>query len=115
VAGSAGAGPVQVPSQRTACAASSLLLDPGQRRAILAGRAIPLTRSELAVLAALAGEPGRVLSRSQLLAALEAERGRRPSARAIDVYIVQLREKLGTDMIQTVHGLGYVLRLPAEG
>jgi DNA-binding response OmpR family regulator len=75
----------------------------------VAGRDVPLTRSELAILTALAGQPGRALSRGQLLAALEGERGKRPSARAIDVYIVQLREKLGTDLIQTVHGVGYKL------
>jgi DNA-binding response OmpR family regulator len=63
-------------------------------------------------LTALAGQPGTALRRDQLLAALEGERGKRPSARAIDVYILALREKLGPDLIQTVHGTGYVLRFP---
>jgi two-component system OmpR family response regulator len=102
--------PVQVPPQRAVVTPSSRLLDPGHHGAVVAGRAVPLTRSELAILTALAGQPGRALSRVQLLAALEGERGKRPSARAIDVYIVQLREKLGADLIQTVHGIGYVLR-----
>ena len=75
----------------------------------IAGREVDLTRTERAILAALAGQPGRVLSRAELLAALEADRGKRPGSRAIDVYVTQLRAKLGPGAIRTVHGLGYAL------
>jgi DNA-binding response OmpR family regulator len=78
----------------------------------IAGREVDLTRTERAILAALAGQPGRVLSRAELLAALEADRGKRPGSRAIDVYVTQLRAKLGPGAIRTVHGLGYALCLP---
>jgi DNA-binding response OmpR family regulator len=78
----------------------------------IAGREVGLTRTERAILAALAGQPGRVLSRAELLAALEADRGKRPGSRAIDVYVTQLRAKLGPGAIRTVHGLGYALCLP---
>jgi len=107
--GAARPGPAQVPPPRAPVVPAPLRLDPGRRSAVVAGRAVSLTRSEVAILTALAGQPGEALSRGQLLAALEGERGKRPSARAIDVYIVQLREKLGTDVIQTVHGVGYRL------
>jgi len=107
--GAAPPGPVPVPPPRAAAGLAPLRLDSGRRNAVVAGRTVPLTRSELAILTALAGQPGQVLSRGQLLAALEEERGKRPSARAVDVYIVQLREKLGADLIQTVHGAGYKL------
>jgi DNA-binding response OmpR family regulator len=73
------------------------------------GRDVSLTRTEYALVTALAGQPGRVLSRQRLLAALESERGKRPSPRAVDVYIAQLRAKLGDGAIRTVHGVGYVL------
>jgi DNA-binding response OmpR family regulator len=73
------------------------------------GRDVSLTRTEYALVAALAGQPGRVLSRQRLLSALESERGKRPSPRAVDVYIAQLRAKLGDGAIRTVHGVGYVL------
>jgi DNA-binding response OmpR family regulator len=89
--------------------AGALDLDSGRRRVIAAGPGVALTRTEFALLAALAAEPGRVLSRQRLLAALEAERGKRPTARAIDVYVAQLRAKLGSEAIQTVHGVGYVV------
>jgi DNA-binding response OmpR family regulator len=66
-----------------------------------------LTATESAVLAALMDNPGRVLSRSQLLAAA----GRRSAGdRAADVYIAQLRAKLGPAVrIRTVRSAGYVL------
>jgi len=66
-----------------------------------------LTATESAVLAALMAHPGRVLSRRQLLTAAG-----RPSAgdRAADVYVAQLRAKLGSAVqIRTVRGAGYAL------
>jgi DNA-binding response OmpR family regulator len=85
----------------------------GRRVIVVDGREVSLTRTEFALVAALAEQPGRVLGRQRLLMALETERGKRPSSRAVDVYIAQLREKLGTDAIRTVHGVGYVLDLAA--
>ena len=83
--------------------------DHGRHEIRVNGRDVSLTRTEYALVTALAGQPGRVLSRQRLLAALESERGRRPSPRAVDVYIAQLRAKLGDGTIRTVHGVGYVL------
>ena len=79
----------------------------GPRRCVLAdGRPVRLTATEFAVLAALLDQPGRVLSRRQLLAAAG-----RPAAgdRAADVYIAQLRVKIGPDLIRTVRGAGYAI------
>jgi DNA-binding response OmpR family regulator len=114
-------------SPRALADAATALLRPGAARApaaragergiriTVAGREVVLTRTERAILAALAGQPGRVLSRAELLAALEADRGKRPASRAIDVYVTQLRAKLGPGAIRTVHGLGYALDLPDPG
>ena len=85
--------------------------DRGRRPIVSGGRDVSLTRTEFALVTALAGQPGRVLSRQRLLAALESERGKRPSARAIDVYIAQLRAKLPAGAIRTIHGVGYALDL----
>jgi DNA-binding response OmpR family regulator len=84
-------------------------VDRGRYEISLGGRDVSLTRTEFVLVSALAQQPGRVLSRQRLLAALETERGKRPSPRAVDVYVAQLRVKLGTDVIRTVHGVGYVL------
>ena len=85
--------------------------DRGRHAIVSGGRDISLTRTEFALVTALAGQPGRVLSRQRLLAALESERGKRPSARAVDVYIAQLRAKLPVGAIRTIHGVGYALDL----
>jgi DNA-binding response OmpR family regulator len=84
-----------------------LWLDAVSRIAVAEGRHVPLTASEFAVLAILLDNPGRVVSRRQLLAAA----GRQSASdRAADVYITQLRAKLGPAIrIRTVRGAGYIL------
>jgi DNA-binding response OmpR family regulator len=75
--------------------------------ALAGGRDAGLTATEAAVLAALTANPGRVLSRRHLLAAA----GRHSAGdRAADVYVAQLRAKLGPAApIRTVRGAGYAL------
>ena len=70
-------------------------------------RQVPLTPAEFAVLAIMLDHPGRVISRRRLLAAA----GRQAAGdRAADVYIAQLRAKLGPAWaIRTVRGAGYAL------
>jgi DNA-binding response OmpR family regulator len=94
-----------------------VLAEPASRPAcVLAdGQPVRLTATESAVLAALLDQPGRVLSRRQLLAAAG-----HPAAgdRAADVYIAQLRAKLGSGVIRTVRGAGYTVsggQSPAGG
>ena len=77
------------------------------RTAVAGGQPVKLTATEFAVLAALLDQPGRVLSRRQLLAAAG-----RPAAgdRAADVYISQLRAKIGSaGVIRTARGAGYAV------
>ncbi|HEY4465486.1 MAG TPA: response regulator transcription factor [Streptosporangiaceae bacterium] len=91
------------PAQR---AAGKLTLTAAGHRVSSGGREVTLTPTEFALVAALAGNAGRVMSRGQLLAAL----GRDASGRAVDTYVAQVRAKLprpGT--IRTVRGVGYVL------
>ena len=82
-------------------------LDLPRRRVLADGQPVQLTVTETAVLAALLGQQGRVLSRRQLLTAAG-----RPAAgdRAVDVIIAQLRAKIGgAGSIRTVRGAGYVI------
>ena len=82
-----------------------LRLDPAGRCVRADGQPVKLTATETAVLAALLGQQGRVLSRRQLLAAAG-----RPATgdRAVDVIIAQLRAKIGeAGTIRTVRGAGY--------
>jgi DNA-binding response OmpR family regulator len=83
---------------------SGLALDASRRVVVAEGREVTLTATEFAILAALLAAPGRARSRRQLLAAA----GRKAEDRAADVYITQLRAKIGVPgLIRTIRGAGY--------
>jgi DNA-binding response OmpR family regulator len=91
----------------------ALTLDPATGRVSLDGRDVALTPTEFALLAVLAEQAGRVMSRDRLLTALG---DRNASGRAVDVYVAQVRAKLGAAAaIRTVRGVGYALDRPALG
>lgn len=85
----------------------ALRLDSASRTATADSRRVALTATEYSVLAALLDNPGRVIPRRQLLAAA----GRHSAGdRAADVYITQLRAKLGPAIrIRTIRAVGYAL------
>ncbi|MGK5551092.1 response regulator transcription factor [Actinomadura kijaniata] len=101
---SGAAGPADGPLR-----AGALTLDPARRTASAGGAPVALTATEFDLLAFLVGNPGRVFTREQLLAAVwgpAADTG----SRTVDVHIAQLRAKIGTTgPIRTVRGIGYVL------
>ena len=84
-----------------------VLADSGEPRPAVSRLHPALTASESGVLAELTDNAGRVLSRRQLLVAV----GRQGVGdRAVDVYIAQIRAKLGPAVrIRTVRGAGYAL------
>jgi two-component system alkaline phosphatase synthesis response regulator PhoP len=78
--------------------------------------AIEVTATELQLLAAMAGQPGRIFTRAQLL---DAARGTEVESfeRAIDSHIKNLRRKLEPDprnpqYLLTVYGIGYKFAEP---
>jgi two-component system response regulator BaeR len=92
-------------------APASLLLDEAARSVKIHGRALDLTPSEYAILAALARRPGQVLSRAQLLDAARAD-NLDATDRAIDSHVKNLRRKIdgaapGLEPIRSIYGLGY--------
>jgi DNA-binding response OmpR family regulator len=89
-------------------ALGSLAFDPTARQGFIAGKPIDLSARELALLEALIGRPGRLVSKRQLLEHLY-EWGGEVSENAIEVYVHRLRRKLeGSGVrIHTVRGLGY--------
>jgi len=91
--------------------AGDLTLDLPRMRADLAGRSIDLTPTEFALLAAMARQPGRIFTRSQLLDAVHGV-AFESYERAIDTHIKNLRRKLEPDprrpaLVLTVYGVGY--------
>ena len=72
------------------------------------GTQVALSAREWAVLEALVARPGAVLSRAQLEEKLYSWRDE-VSSNAVEVYIHGLRKKLGSDLIQNVRGVGYMV------
>jgi DNA-binding response OmpR family regulator len=81
-----------------------------ERRVRRGGEEVHLTRTEFDLLACLARKPRAAFPRERLLADVwgweEAE------SRTVDSHVKALRRKLGSDLIRTVHGVGYALEVP---
>jgi DNA-binding response OmpR family regulator len=93
----------------TVLSAGDASLDLFERRLTVAGREHDLTEREFHLLEALMRHPGQVLSREQLLNQVWGF-DFAPGSNVVDVYVAQLRTKLGRDRIETVRGAGYRLR-----
>jgi two-component system response regulator MprA len=92
-----------------------LELDPDAHAARIGGREVELTRTEFQLLELFMLNPRRVLP-SELIYDRVWGYDFGPSGNALRVYIGYLRRKLEASgerrLIQTVHGVGYVLREP---
>lgn len=90
-----------------------LFLDLPRMRVTVGGREVELTPTEFQLLAALARQPGRILTRAQLLDSLHGV-AFESYERAIDAHIKNLRRKIEPDphsprYLLTVYGVGYRL------
>ena len=83
-------------------------LNPATREASLNGQMVQLSAREWAVLEPLIARPGVVLTRLQLEEKLFSWKDD-ISSNAVEVYIHGVRKKLGSDVIKTVRGLGYLV------
>jgi len=83
-------------------------LNPATREALVNGNPVSLSAREWAILEPLLARPGVVLSRSQLEEKLYSWNNE-ISSNAVEVFVHGLRKKLGSDLIQTIRGLGYVI------
>jgi DNA-binding response OmpR family regulator len=92
-----------------------LRIDPRRREATVAGRDLGLRAREFDLLAALARDPGVVLTRDMLLEDVWGT-DFPGETRTVDVHVGEVRRKLGPDgpPIETVRGVGYRLVPPAR-
>jgi two-component system copper resistance phosphate regulon response regulator CusR len=106
--------PVHAPER---LAVADLELDLLSRRVVRAGKRIDLTAKEFALLELLMRRCGEVLPRS-LIASQVWDMNFDSDTNVIDVAVRRLRVKIddGFDvkLIQTIRGMGYVLRAPEE-
>ncbi len=92
-------------------------IDTTARRVTRNGVEMSMTPREYTLLEALVVHEGQVLTRETILDRIWRDEGTTGS-NTVDVYINMLRRKIDageeTRLIQTVHGVGYVLRRPDE-
>lgn len=88
-----------------------LVIHPGRREVLVAGKPVSLTFTEFGILSYLARRPGWVFTRSQIVDAVRGE-DYAVTDRSVDVQIVGLRRKLGSagKCIETIRGVGYRFR-----
>ena len=97
--------------------AGDLVLDAAARTVARGGEPIELTRREFDLLECLLRHPGQVLDRATLLADVWGY-DFLGGSNVVDVYVRYLRAKLEhpdqPKLIETVRGIGYVLRAPPQ-
>lgn len=86
-------------------------VDFGAYTAKYKGVEVPINPKEIEVLHYLLANHNKVMSRSQILDNVWKNQDEAPYDRVIDVYIKELRRKLGLDCIVTVRNVGYMLKL----
>jgi len=88
-----------------------LSIHPGRHEVRVKDKPVELTATEFRLLRLLAGRPGWVFTRSQIVNAVRGE-DYPVTERSVDVHIVGLRKKLGAfgKSLETVRGIGYRLK-----
>jgi two-component system, OmpR family, response regulator len=91
--------------------AGDLRLDTRSSTVTLAGVKLQLSPLEYRLLAHLMFNRGRTVSQSELLDSLYGAQGE-PGSNAVEVLMRRLRKKIGTDLIATQRGFGYMMTGP---
>jgi DNA-binding response OmpR family regulator len=90
----------------------ALSVDMRTRKVSVAGNTVALTPKEFAILECLASDPGRTVSRQEILERAWDEHWYGPT-KVLDVHMAALRRKLGRPgLIETVYGHGFRLADP---
>lgn len=100
---------------RDVMVSQGIMIDRRRHRATVGDKLLDLTPSEFGLLSAFVRQPGRAFSRAELIDVALGDDAI-VLERTIDVHIRALRKKLDAhaDLIQTVRGIGYRFRDPAD-
>ncbi len=79
-----------------------------EREVVYDGKKITLTKMEYELLKLLAENPKQTFSRENLLDKVWGYENF-PTTRTVDTHVLQLRQKLNDDIVETIRGLGYRL------
>lgn len=86
-----------------------LEIHPRERKVFFDGKEIEMTKMEYELLKLLAGSPGRVFPRDEILNKVWGYENY-PTTRTVDTHVLQIRQKTTDDLIQTKRGVGYYLQ-----
>lgn len=89
--------------------AGSVALNLRTRQVTVNGCQIELSAREFTMVEMFFRHPGQILSREQLLDRVWGY-SYDPGSNVVDVYVGYLRKKMGSDLIETVRGMGYRLK-----
>lgn len=90
-----------------------LEMDLMRRRVTVAGAEVDLSAREFTLTEAFLRHPSQALSREQLLSRVWGY-DFDPGSNIVDVYVGYLRNKLGSERLETVRGVGYRLIAPVK-
>ena len=90
-----------------------LEVDVRARKVVFEGEVVELTPKEYDLLVYLAADAGSVCTRDRIISDVWDENWW-GSTKTLDVHVASLRKKIGTDMIETVRGVGYIVPGPPE-
>lgn len=85
-----------------------VMLDPAARRVYKDNAPVDLSRREFVLLHLLFENVNKVLSRAQIIQNIYGW-GDDIDSNALEVHVYSLRKKLGTNLIKTVRGVGYIV------
>ena len=95
------------------CVCGDLVMDLSARRVTVAGTVVPLTRTEYAILKLLIQNPGQAVAKSTILDRISADTPDCTES-SLKTHISHLRAKLreasGKDYVESVWGIGFLLR-----
>ena len=86
--------------------ASGISMDPADRSVHWQGELVDLTARESSILEMLLRSAGRFVSRSRLEEGIYAW-GEEVGSNTVEVYVSRLRKRFGSELIQTMRGVGY--------
>ena len=100
--------PAKADEEKPVIERGELVIHTGRHEVTVKGKPVELTHLEFRILLVLAKKPGWVMTRYQIVDAARGD-GVSVTDRSVDVHIVSLRKKLGseTEYIETVRGVGY--------
>ena len=105
------------PDAKTVFEVGDVRMDAVQRKVTRGGLPVQLSPREFELLQIFMQEPGRTFTREEICSRIW-EREHEYDTRTVEIFIMRLRKKLDDErsepLIETVRGVGYVLRAPKK-